>query len=107
MKYRPEQVFGFKLVRIDATGIVISGLDDYDETVSGVFESFCAALERDGGDLAREAMKQVRKGDVGVASDQQTVRIEEKGLCEPVKEDTAAFSFGFFNEGENSEEAVD
>ena len=107
MKYRPEQVSGFKLRlplisgSIDGTMEVLGGLDECDETVSGVYESFCEALAREWGDLASEGLSVM-----GVICGKEDVVVEsttEKGLWEKVTDEETPFSFGFFNPGDEEE----
>ena len=109
MKYRPQQVSGFKLRRSTITTIegatgeaeISGGLDECDETVSGVYESFCEALARDRGDLAREALDAM---DVVGGGVEERDSVAAKGLWEKVTDEETPFSFGFFDAGDDTED---
>lgn len=112
MKYRPEQVSGFKLQRPavattapnDAQEI-ISGLDECDETVSGIYESFCEALARERGELSRDALAAM-EGTAVVVGEKDEQSVASKGLWEKVTDVVVPFSFAFFEAGSEEDEEV-
>lgn len=88
MRDRPAQLSGF--------GRCCGGTDDVDDgrdAGEGVFEAFCAALERHGqGELVRTAL-----------AEDVTAKPSEPTLWQTVRPETAsgAFSFGFALEDED------
>lgn len=116
MKYRPEQVSGFKLRSSagekEKEQAEACGLDECDESYAGVYEAFVEALKRDKAEVAEEALKQVGEG-VGQQAEEkeEAVKVEEKkeGMWTKVKEVEAgdeggAFSFGFLEGVEMEDE---
>ena len=82
----------------------MGGLDECDETVSGVYESFCEALARERGDLAAEVLSAM--GMVGGIEEEEVAEegTAEKGMWKKVTDVEETFSFGFFDSGGEDEE---
>lgn len=98
MKDRPNQVSGFKLEQAEGGGVE-GGLDECDETGSGVYEAFCEALGRERPDVILDLPV--------VVETMGTVEVE-KGVWSTLKEseEVGGFSFGFFDAGSDNEEEV-
>lgn len=98
MKDRPEQVSGFKSSpRTDSA--VATGVEECDEVIEGIFESFCQSLEQERSDCSSIIAE--------VVNSSATVSKKASGMWEKVKgieEDEQGFSFGFFEEDEETVE---
>ena len=101
MKDRPSQVSGFKLDQPETRGPE-TGLDECDESGSGVYEAFCEALRRERPEIVLAPSEQVESLEV------PSMEQAEKGVWSTLKEseETGGFSFGFFD-AEASDEDVD
>ena len=99
MRDRPEQVSGFKLRKPEAERAeVVGGLDDCDECVTGVYEAFCQALQREKPELGDV------EGLLNVPSAEAATGERTGGVWEQVKAQDGGFSFGFGGDADFDEE---
>ncbi|KAK4046305.1 hypothetical protein OIV83_006179 [Microbotryomycetes sp. JL201] len=111
MKYRPEQVSGFKIPGLACAEE--GGLDEADEALPGVFDLFVKALYEREPEIARPSLARLQEMENQHNIVKPTV-VKERGLWSKVKRDAQlqeetgnSFSFGFeLGDDDHEEDSV-
>ncbi|KAK4057778.1 hypothetical protein OIO90_000997 [Microbotryomycetes sp. JL221] len=111
MKYRPEQVSGFKIP--SAAPVEEGGLDEADEALPGVFELFVEALRAQRPLVAQDALDRLQQHDIAEQRKGEpylATVVKDRGLWAKVKQEkenavSEGFSFGFDLAGQSEDEA--